>query len=566
MTERVSGAQLIADVLEGYGVTHVFFVPTILNHTLYEMEQRTQISRVLAHSEKAAAYMADGYARASGRVGVCMAQMVGAANLAAGLRDGAMASSPMIAITGGAFAHSRDRYQYQEMNDGPAFSPYVKSSTRVDSFDRLAPTLRQAFRVATTGRPGAAHVELVNHHGDALELVEGVLDAPPETRFGKLPPFRPVPDDDDVEMAARILCSAKRPVIVAGGGVRASGASSELVALAEELDIPVAGSLGGKDVIPADHRLSLGVVGLYSRQSANDIVSAADVVFFVGSKTGSQVTLGWRVPRERTTVIQLDISGDIAGVNYPNAASLVGDARAGLQRIRTAVAQRVGAGEVEDRTSWLAHVAAVKSAWYLEQEPYRTSDASPIRPERLCADLSVVLPEDAVLVADTGHSGVWSAGHIDLNSPDQTFLRAAGSLGWAFPAALGAQCAIPDRPVVCFTGDGGLWYHLAELETAARWNIPATIVVNNNNSFNQEISLWTSAYKGELSGRHGEMWQFQPTDFSAVARELGVSSVRVEDPSEIQSAVKAGISHDGPYLVEVTTDMWVTAPKATIQS
>ena len=560
MTERLNGAQLIADLLEGYGVTHVFFVPTILNHTLFEMERRTNISRVLAHSEKAAAYMADGYARVSGRVGVCMAQMVGAANLAAGLRDAALTSSPMIAITGGAFAHSRDRYQYQEMDDKPAFSPYVKSDTRVESLDRVAPTLRQAFRVAATGRPGAAHVEFANHHGDALELLEGDLDVGAEPRFGRIPPYRSAPDEKDVAEAARLLLSAERPVIVAGGGVRASGARAELVALAEELSIPVAASLTGKDVIPASHPLSAGVVGLYSRQAANDVVSRADLVFFVGTKTGSLVTLGWKIPAEGTTVIQLDIAGDVTGLNYPNAASLVGDALVGLQALRAA-ATEIQANATATRSAWIEEITSIKKDWYREAQPHRTSDAIPIRPERLCADLSEVLPDNAVLVVDTGHSGVWSASHIDLDSANQICIRAAGSLGWALPASIGAQCAEPDRPVVCFTGDGGLWYHLSELETAARWNIPVTIVVNNNNAFNQEIPLWTAAYGGELTGKHGEMWQFRPTNFSDVARDLGVESIRVEDPTELREAIRAQIAHNGPSLVEVVTDMWATAPK-----
>ena len=560
MTERLNGAQLIADLLEGYGVTHVFFVPTILNNTLFEMERRTNISRVLAHSEKAAAYMADGYARVSGRVGVCMAQMVGAANLAAGLRDAALSSSPMIAITGGAFAHSRDRYQYQEMDDKPAFSPYVKSDTRVESVDRVAPTLRQAFRVATTGRPGAAHVEFANHHGDALELLEGDLDVGAEPRFGRIPPYRSAPDEKDVAEAARLLLSAERPVIVAGGGVRASGARAELVALAEELSIPVAASLTGKDVIPASHPLSAGVVGLYSRQAANDVVSRADLVFFVGTKTGSLVTLGWKIPAEGTTVIQLDIAGDVMGLNYPNAASLVGDALVGIRALRAA-ATEIQADATATRSAWIEEVTSIKEDWYREAQPHRTSDAIPIRPERLCAELSEVLPDNAVLVVDTGHSGVWSASHIDLDSADQICIRAAGSLGWALPASIGAQCAEPDRPVVCFTGDGGLWYHLSELETAARWNIPVTIVVNNNNAFNQEIPLWTEAYGGELTGKHGEMWQFRPTNFSDVARDLGVESIRVEDPADLREAIRARIAHDGPSLVEVVTDMWATAPK-----
>jgi acetolactate synthase-1/2/3 large subunit len=557
MTTRLTGAQLIAELLEDYGVTHVFFVPTILNNSLYQMEQRTEITRVLAHTEKGAAYMADGYARASGRVGVCMAQMVGAANLAAGLRDGAMASSPVLAITGGPYDFSRDRFQYQEMDDTPAFAPYTKQSTFVSRFDRLAPSFRQAFRVATTGRPGPVHLQLESHWGEALEAQAGEVDASAEERFGRVPPFRLSPDPGDVARAVELLTSAERPVIVAGGGVGRSDAREELVRLAEMLTIPVASSLTAKDVIPAGHPLNAGVVGLYSRQSANDIVSRADLVFFIGTKTGSLVTMGWKIPSLGTPVIQADIDGDIAGLNYRNSASLIGDAKMTL----LALIEEVSKVAPPQRSAWQEETGAITAEWYRSQEALRTSDATPMRPERLCKELSDLLPDDAMVVVDTGHSGVWGASHIDLRSRNQRLLRAAGSLGWALPGAIGAQCAMPDRPVVCFTGDGGVWYHLSELETAARWNIPVTVVINNNNAFNQEIPLWKAAYEGELRGNHAQMWQFRPTNFAKVAAEFGIDSVRVEDPADLTTALKQAIASEQPTLVEVLTDIWATAPK-----
>src|ERR687895_202344 len=187
----LTGAQVIARMLEGYGVTHVFFVPTILTHTLIDMEERGAIDRILVHSEKAAAYMADGYARASGRPGVCLAQTVGAANLASGLRDARLTASPIVAITGGPFRHSRDRFQYQEIEDRPMFAPVTKSSVRVEEVDRLPGVIRHAFRVATSGRPGPTHVEVEGHYGDVLERQSTEEPLVPELRHGQLPPFRP---------------------------------------------------------------------------------------------------------------------------------------------------------------------------------------------------------------------------------------------------------------------------------------------------------------------------------------------------------------------------------------
>jgi acetolactate synthase-1/2/3 large subunit len=552
MVERLTGSQLIADLFKGYGVTHVFFVSTILNPSLYQMELRTNITRVVTHGEKAAAYMADGYARASGRPGICMAQTVGAANLAAGLRDGYMGASPIVAITGGPFRNSRGRYQYQEIEDDKAmFVPVTKSSVRVDSLDRVADTIRQAFRVATTGRPGPTHIEFENHHGDALEMLEGMLDPAVEKRFSQLPPFRPAPDPDDVLKAAECLAGAARPVIVAGGGIRQSDARAELVALAEELSIPVATSLSGKDVIPATHPLSVGTVGLYSREAANRVVAEADLVFFIGTHTGSQVTHSWRLPPQGVDVIQCDIAPDVLGLNYRNVASLMGDARRSLELVLEAVRSL---GKRADLSAWKSRFSSVVSDWYEANAPMLESDAVPMRPERLCKELSGVLPPNAMVVTCTGHAGVWTASMLDLKSKDQRFLRAAGSLGWAFPASLGAQCAVPDRPVVCFVGDGGFSYHIGELETMARWNIPATIVVNNNNAYNQGARIWADAYGGELHGRHEEVWQFREVNFSNIAREMGVSSTRVEQPAQLAGALKKAIALDAPSLVEVVTD------------
>ena len=292
---KMTGAQFLADCLEGYGVTHVFLVPSILVHTLYQMEQRTQIKRIVTHGEKSAVYMADGYARACGRPGVCMAQTVGAANLAAGLRDPYLACVPILALTGGPYPSTRNRMTYQQIDDFPLFKPLTKFSAHVDDINRLPDLVRQAFRSATTGKPGPVHIEFEGHLGEVLETREADLEVIVEERFASVPPFRPEPDAEAVKEAARLLAEAKRPIIVAGGGVRSSGAASELVELAEKLSVPVATSLNAKDIIPGDHPLSVGVVGLYCRKSANRAVLESDMVFFVGSQTGSQVTFSWKV-------------------------------------------------------------------------------------------------------------------------------------------------------------------------------------------------------------------------------------------------------------------------------
>jgi acetolactate synthase-1/2/3 large subunit len=552
---RLTGAQFLADSLHTYGVTHVFFVPAILSHTLAELDKRTPIKRILTHGEKAAVYMADGYARAGGRVGVSFAQCIGAANLAAGLRDPWLACSPVVVFTGGSYAQSRGRHVYQEIDDFPLFKPLTKFSARVDTVTRLPDMLRQAFRAATTGTPGPAHLELAGHLGE-LEQDTADLELIAEPEFGRVPPFRAAPDPQAVREAAQLLARADRPIIVAGGGARTSQAGPELLDFAERLAIPVATSLNAKELLPGDHPLNVGVVGTYARQSANRSVLAADLVFFVGSHTGSQVTAKWRVPRPGTTVIQLDINPAELGRHYPNRVSLWGDAKVGLR----ALIESADAGTAGNRRGWIDHVQTLAHYWHKETSPQMDSDAVPIRPERLCKELSRHLPADTLVVSETGHAGMWTGAMLDLKRPRQSYIRAAGSLGWGLPAAIGAKLALPDRPVLLFSGDGGFWYHLAELETAVRWNIGAVLVVNNNRSLNMEIDIYKDAYGGQLERNHAELWQFRDVSFAAVAETMGAKGIRVEKPGEIGGALEQAFATRQPCVVEVITDIEAIAP------
>src|SRR6266478_4590522 len=312
---KMTGAECLADMLAGYGVTHVFMVPAVLRRTFAEMERRTKIKRIQTHGEKSAAYMADGYARACGRPGVCMAQVIGALNLAAGLRDAYLAHSPVIAFTGGREPKTKFRKVYQEVDDIPAFEPVTKFNASVDAVERIPDMVRQAFRVAVSGAPGPVHLQFRGNEGQ-IDAEEAEMEPLVEERCARVPPFRPEPDVGSVLAALKVLQEAERPVIVAGGGVRASGAKSELVALAEKLAIPVATSLNGKDSIPGVHPLSVGVVGTYSRESANRVVGQADLVCFIGTETGGMTTHFWAVPKIGVRAIQIDVDPEALGRNY----------------------------------------------------------------------------------------------------------------------------------------------------------------------------------------------------------------------------------------------------------
>lgn len=555
---RMTGSRFLAETMQAYGVTHAFYMPMVLTGALVEME-KLGIRRIMAHAEKAAAYMADGYARAALRPAVCFAQNVGAANLAAGLQDAYLAGSPVVSLTGRATAMQLYRHYYQEIDHMQPFSAVTKYNVTAERTEQLPHLLRQAFRDATSGAPGPTHIDLPGYTADATMDAEADLNVIAEPLFTRVPPFRPEAEMGMVREALRLLSSARRPVIVAGGGVMPSQAQRAVVELAERLSIPVATSLNAKGTIPDDHPLAAGVCGTYSRWCANRVVHEADLVFFIGSHTGSQVTTEWQIPRPGTPVIQLDIDPSELGRNYPIQVGLHGDAEASLRRM-LAVAEPVDA-----RTEWLDRVQSLVREWRAEVAPLAQSDASPIRPERLCAEITNWLPGDGVLVTDTGHAGMWTAQIIDVRSMDQRFLRAAGSLGWAFPAAMGAKCALPDRTVVCFTGDGGIWYHLAELETAVRYGINTITVVNNNHSLNQE-KAGNERYYGGQPGNVDELWVFPDTDFARLAQNLGGFGIRVTEPGEIRGALDQARASGKPAIVDVVTDLLGIAPTAWLPS
>ena len=350
-----------------------------------------------------------------------------------------------------------------------------------------------------------------------------------------------------------MISHAARPVIVAGGGAAFSEAGDEILELSESLGIPVAYSLDGKGIIPEDNPAAVGVVGSYSSKSANRVVSEADLVIFVGSDVGDQVTCNWQIPRMGTTVIQIDADAAEVGRNYPGTFGILGDPKASLRGLLGFL------GQQDRKDHWVSRAQTIVAEWKDERRPLMTSDTVPMRVERLCWELTKRLPSNAVLVADTGYSGIWTGTSVPLTQPGQTYLRSAGSLGWGFPASLGVKCAVPDRPVIAFVGDGGFYYHLSELETAARWGIKTVTIVNNNSALGQCLPLVEQAY-GARSGKPSDLMRFRKVDFTLIAMAMGCQGIRVERPDEIGPALENALAAEAPVVVDVVTDPRAQAP------
>ena len=555
--KKQTGAIILAELLKSYGITHIFMVPAVLRRTMMEIEKRTDIKRLHVHSEKSAAYMADGYARASGKPAICMAQIIGALNIAAGLRDAFLAHSPVIALTGGRDPKTKFKKVYQEVDDMPAFEPVTKFNATVDDVSRFPDMLEQAFRVSTSGSPGPVHLQYKGNEAQ-IDLEETDLEFNFSNANAQIPPHRPLCDDTILDKALTAILSVKRPIIVAGGGAKHSKCSDELLEFAEKLYIPVATSLNGKDLIHSTHPLSCGVVGTYSRESANLSVKAADLVIFIGSETGSMTTHFWTVPDDKTRIIQIDVEPENLGRNYSLEVAIHGDAKAVLKRMNALASGQI----IPQRNDWLRYISKLRRDWYEKYKSLLESDANPIRPERLCKEISDTAPQNSLIVVDTGHAGMWMGGMFDLKHPSQNYIRSAGHLGWAFPASLGAKCALPDRPVICFTGDAGFWYHIAEIEVAVRWNINSVIIVNNNSGGNQSKRGFDRAYGGEQTAEGRKMWTFNNVNFAEIAQNIGALGLRVENAKDIKPAIKKALKLDKPVIIDVVTDINALAPLA----
>jgi acetolactate synthase-1/2/3 large subunit len=552
--EPITGAEWLARSLAANGTTHVFFIDAVLRRTLIELGT-LGVTRVLAHAEKSAAYMADGYARIAGRPGICFAQSVGAANLAAGLQDAYLGHSPVIALTGREPPFFQHRNTYQELPHRPFYAPVTKFSADVDDAADLPRLLRQAWREAMAGSPRPAHLDLYGRSANIVELgmVSEPAGADPTLQL-TMPPHRPAPADDEIERAAARLRSARRIVIIAGSGAAASSAGPEVLALGEALAAPIGTSLGARGIIPTRHRLSIGCPGNYAAPPANQIVHEADLVVFIGCHTGDQVTHTWRIPALDTPVVQIDIDPLELGRSYHDTLGLMGDPKATLQKLLLAL------GRQSRDTAFADRAAGIVAAWREQRAPLLASNASPILPDRLCAEITRALPEDGIVVADTGYSGIWTSSLIELNGAGQTYLRAAGSLGWSFPASLGAKCAAGDRKVICWSGDGAIYYHLTELETARRRGIAVVLVINNNSGFGQG---WPNIQRqqGNKPGDVRDLVRFGPTNFADVARVFGLRGIRVEEPSQIAPALRDALASNETVIVDVATDIDARAPE-----
>jgi len=548
----MKGHQFLAELVRQSGAKAVFFVPTFLYPTLVELAE-DPIKRVLCHSEKAAGYMADGYAQASGTPTIVIAQGgPGATNLYAGIVDAWESNTPLLAVTPVIPSSCYQGNSYQEAYVD--FRPVTKYDAEVRSIERMAEFFGKAYKEMTTGAPRPVHLYL----DGALETLESEFDFRYlDQRYFSYPAFRPRADDNLVEQAVQELHRAERPAIVCGRGTVVSGAWDEVTSLAEQLDVPVMTTLGGKGSIDDRHPLALGVTGSYRRPSTDQVITEADLVLYVGGHQGGSTTKMRQMPRPDVRAIHIDINPAQPGSNYPNVLPLVGDARTVLQQMLEVL--RSDEQDVQHRM-WVTKAQERLREWREREHQHISGNAIPIRPEQLTIELVKACPENTLYVTDTGYAGTWAGVFMDLPA-GKNFLHCEGSLGWAFPAAIGAKLAVPDRTVVAFTGDGGFFYHLSELETMVRNRINLVTVVLNN----QAMAFQTHFLRARWPASRDldKLSEFRGgANFANIAKGMGAWGVRVTDPKDIGKAVRDAIDADMPAVVDVVIDQAAVAPVA----
>jgi acetolactate synthase I/II/III large subunit len=548
MTNPMNGADAMVRMLQLNGVRHIFGLCGDTSLPFYDAMATLDhgIEHILTRDERSAAYMADAYARVTGRVGVCEGPSGGGATyLLPGLVEANESSVAVLGITSDVSVGSRGKFPLTELDQQALYKPLTKWNTTIDRVDQIPGAVRGAFRAMTTGRPGAAHICLpYDVQKDAIDP-SAVWAQPGHDRF---PAMRSAPDPADIEKAAERLVAARSPVIICGGGVVIAGACDVLDGLATLLNMPVCTTVSGQGSLADTHPLNAGVVGANGGVLATRaVVAQADLVLFIGCRAGSTTTEHWKFPSRDVPILHLDADPMAIGTNYRTDVAMVGDALLGLNMLLSAVRDRIAdrPDGVVDGRALAAQARAQKQAFFA---PLAASLDTPIKPERVVDVLNRLLPARAIVVADPGTPCPYFSAYFNAPQAGRHFItnRAHGALGFSMSAAFGAAIGQPDAMVVAVMGDGSFGFTCGELETIVRRNVPIKMVVFSNAVFG-----WIKAsQKAGYQERYFSV-DFNRTNHARVAEAFGVKAWTVSNPADLEAAIKAALRHDGPALVDV---------------
>lgn len=543
---RMNGGEALAEMLRAHGADVMFGMGGFQLLPFYEAVRALGLGHRLINDERTGAFAADAYARVTGRPGVCDGTLgPGVTNLVTGLAESYNAGVPIVALAGDTNRLHSWKNMTQECRQMEVLAPIVKEVIRIEDGRRVPELVRRAYAVATGGRPGPVVLDVPEDicHG---ELDYNADDFWIDEAHTHIPGRRMRPAVDDVVRAAAFLAKAKRPLILAGGGVHLSGAYDALQALAEALNIPVAHTMSGKGCIACTHPLSAGLYGRYSR-IANDLIDSSDCLLVVGGKLGEIPTKRFQLMPAGVPLIHLDILEDEIGRTTRTDVALWGDARAGLTDLLAELADTAAKAQAA-RKDYAAEVPVRMETWKKEAADRLHSSERPINMARMLTELNRAMPADSVLVADGGFAGHWTGFLYDTKKAGRTYIadRGMASIGYGLPGSLGAQLGRPDVPVVGITGDGGFNMTIGDLETALRCKAGITLMVVNNAASGYVKALQHSVYGKYQSSELVEM------NYANIANAFGCHGIRVEDPDKLGDAIRAGMAETSrPTVIDV---------------
>lgn len=548
-SRRMSGGQALAEMLQVYGVGPIFGMGGFQLLPFYEAVRSLRLAHYLINDERCGAFAADAYARVTNRPGVCDATLgPGATNLVTALVESLNAGIPQIALVGDTHRAHSWKNMTQEARQVEVLRPAVKDLVRVEQVDRIPESVRRAFAVATSGRPGPVVLDIPEDvcHAEH-EFSEGQFWCDADTQA--VPARRTRPNKVDVERAAQLIRKSRRPLLLVGGGVHLSQGYAALQSFAEAQGIPIAHTMSGKGAVACVHPLSVGLFGRFSR-FANDFVASADLLIVVGCKLGEIATKRFQLVPPTTPIIHLDVDCEEFGRTNRLDVALWGDVQAGLDDFADALHE--GAGKaLAQREDYIAEIGIRMTRWKSEAADRLQSRETPINIGRFMNELNAVMPRDAVLVADGGFAAHWAGLFFDTKQAGRGFVadRGFASIGYGVPGGIGAQIGVgQSRRVVALTGDGGFNMAMGELETARRVHANFVTCIFNNAASGYVKSLQHAVY-GEGRYQSSDLVEM---DYAAIARCMGCEGIRVTDPEKIGAALRLGLENvDTPTVIDI---------------
>lgn len=532
---KLTGAQIMAEVLLEQGADTVFGYPggAVLNIYDALYEYRDRIRHIMTAHEQGAAHAADGYARATGKTGVVIATSgPGATNLVTGIATAYMDSVPMVAITGNVSTDLIGKDSFQEVYIAGVTIPITKHNFMVRRVEDLAPVLRRAFQIASSGRKGPVLVDIPK---DVTAAVTEFVPKAPEPAKLCLPEV----DTADLARAASMINQSQRPVLYFGGGVASSGAGEELHQLMEKAEIPAVHTLMAAGVLSYDDPMNLGLLGMHGSRTANLAVDRADLVLAVGTRFSDRVAQDTKKFAHDAKIIQIDIDQSEINKNVVVDLGLVGDIKQVLTKLLPQIEQK-------QHTDWKQRI----QAW--QAEDYKPADDDTVlKPHQVIGKICQIAGDDSILVTDVGQHQMWAIQYCKRVKPN-SFLTSGGlgTMGYGYGAALGAQAAFPDRPVIHITGDGSFHMNMNECCTAVSYNLPVVTVIMNNAVLGM-VRQWQAAFYGE---RYCSTSPERKTNYKAVAEGFGAKGYRVTNLQEFEDALRDALDSKRPCWIECPID------------